>query len=111
MSTRKIDDLELLRRILAFDEDLLREDYPRELVEAELREAGLDPEEVGRRGEAFVKNLMAERADAATKASRTRLRSPAKATSFLPPAKGAVSTLPLVRAKVPSENGPLGDGE
>lgn len=106
MSTGKIDDLELLRRILAFDEDMLRDDYPRELVRAELREAGLDPDEVGRRGEAFVKKLLAEKADSeGRKASRTRLRSPPRATSVTPPGKMA-SSLPPVRAKVPSDTGP-----
>lgn len=112
MSRRKIDAEELIRRILRCDEDLLRDDYPRHLVEAELRDAGLDPEDVGRRGEAFVKKLMADRAEAGSrKSSRTRLRSPVKATSPSPPAKATFSTLPPMRAKAPSDTGPLDDGE
>lgn len=107
MATGKIDDLALLRRILAFDDDLLRHDYPRELVRAELREAGLDPDAVGRRGEAFVKKLMAEREEVEDrKASRTRLRSPPRATSSVPPGN-APSSLPPVRPKTPSEAGPI----
>jgi hypothetical protein len=34
----------------ALDEDVLDEDYPMELVEQELREAGLDPERIARTG-------------------------------------------------------------
>jgi hypothetical protein len=48
-----------LRRLADFiDDDLLRDEYPIELVDEELRAQGMDPEEIGRRGEAFVRDLL-----------------------------------------------------
>ena len=82
MSKGKIDAEELVRRILRFDEDLLRDDYPRDLLDAEIREAGGDPEAIRAEGEAFVKKLLRDRAKAESRqASRTRLRSRAQTTS------------------------------
>ena len=88
MKKRITDPVEQWKALLALGEDdMLEPDYPEALVDQGLREAGLDPDEVGAEGEAFVKRLMAENAEAATrKASRTRLRSTTKATSSLPPA-------------------------
>ena len=37
--------------------DMLDPEYPMELIKQELRDAGLDPEEVGRRGEELVAEL------------------------------------------------------
>ena len=92
MSKRKIDSLELLRRIIRIDDDLLEPSYPRAFVDEELREVGSDPEKIGAEGEAFVKKLIAERGDTESrKASRTRLRSPAKAISPSPPAKARLT--------------------
>ena len=110
MSKRKIDAEELVRRILRFDDDL-RDDDPRELVDAEIRDAGDDPEALRAEGEAFVKKLLAEKAEVESrKASRTRLRSPPRAASSAPPGR-APSSLPPTRPKAPSEAGPRDDGE
>jgi hypothetical protein len=40
MSKRKMDAEQLVWRILRFDEDLLDPTYPKELVDAEIRDAG-----------------------------------------------------------------------
>ena len=52
----KIKSLEDLRQLLA--EDLLDPEYPMELVEQELREAGLDPEKIAKDGQEFVDKLL-----------------------------------------------------
>jgi hypothetical protein len=112
MSKRKIDAEELVRRILGFDEDLLRDDYPQELVHAEIRDAGGDPEAIRAEGEAFVNKLVAERSEAeSVKESRTRLRSSVKPTSSVPPAKETVSSMPPMRPNQSSETGPLEDSD
>ena len=113
MKKRITDPVEQLKALLTLgDDDMLDADYPKALIDAELREAGGDPEQIGAEGEAFVKRLLAEKAAAASrKASRTQLRSAAKAMSSSPPARTAFSTLPPMRAKQPSDTGPLDDGE
>jgi len=50
-------DAKLWAELRAIDEDLLRADSPLEGVDRVLREAGADPEEVGRRGARFVAGL------------------------------------------------------
>lgn len=109
MSKPKIDAEELVRRILRFDEDFLRDDYPKALIEAELRDAGADPDEIGREGEAFVKKLIAERAEVESrKPSRTRLRSSTKTTTSSSPPR-VPSSLPPTRSNAPSESGPINE--
>jgi hypothetical protein len=54
------DPRDVLRAIEAIAEDVLDADYPEELVDAELREAGLDPVEVARRGSELAARLLAE---------------------------------------------------
>lgn len=100
MPKKKPDAIEVLRAIADSDDDLLDLDYPEALVDAELRAAGLDPREVEARGERFVQKLIAERVDAARKASTTRLRS----TTTKPN-----SSLPPMREKAPSESGPTNE--
>jgi hypothetical protein len=94
-------------RAIARD-DMLAPDYPEELLDEELREAGADPDELGRHGEEFVKKLLAEREAALRrKASGTRLRSRSKVSSSLPPSPKTASSLPPVGPKVSSDTGPL----
>lgn len=47
----------------SIDSDVLRADYPQDMVDAELREMGLDPTDVGARGVALVEKLKANRTD------------------------------------------------
>lgn len=99
MAKKKIDPADVLRAIADSDGDLLDWEYPEALVDEELRQGGIDPREVEARGEAFMKRLIAERADADRKASTTRLRSTGKQHSSLPP----------VREKTPSQSGPINE--
>lgn len=52
---------ELVAKLERLDDDLLDPDYPIELVERELRDIGLDPDEVGRRGVELVERLKKQR--------------------------------------------------
>lgn len=45
----------------ALDADVPEPDYPIEAVDQELRDMGVDPDEVGQRGEELVQGLLAER--------------------------------------------------
>lgn len=46
--------------------EVLEPDYPIELVDQELREAGGDPEAIGKRGVALVEKLLAKRMERAS---------------------------------------------
>lgn len=46
--------------------EVLEPDYPIELVDAELRDAGGDPEAIGKRGAALVESLLAKRRERAS---------------------------------------------
>ena len=108
MSKRKIDDVELLRRIVRLDADLLDPSYPEVLIDEALRDAGGDPEQIGAEGEAFVKKLRAERS---RKESGTRFRSRSKVSLSTPATAKAASSLPPTRPKASSDTGPLDDPE
>jgi len=61
---KQLDAQRLARALRSMEEDVLDADYPVEQVDEELRETGLDPEAVARRGRDFVAGLLAEaRAD------------------------------------------------
>jgi hypothetical protein len=62
--TKLRDPRDVLRAIEAIADDILDADYPEELVDQELREAGLVPEEVARRGADLAARLLAERREA-----------------------------------------------
>jgi hypothetical protein len=62
--TKKRDPREIVRAIDRIAEDVLDPDYPDELVDEDLREMGLDPEAVGRRGADLAARLLAERREA-----------------------------------------------
>lgn len=61
MSDAEKSDIELWRALDALDEDLLDPDFPIEHADAVLRTAGLNEEDVQRRGTAFVASLAKER--------------------------------------------------
>lgn len=46
--------------------EVLEPDYPIELVDAELREAGGDPDAIGKRGAALVRDIIAKRRERAS---------------------------------------------
>jgi hypothetical protein len=46
--------------------EVLEPDYPIELVDEELREAGGDPEAIGKRGAALIETLLAKRRERAS---------------------------------------------
>ena len=104
MKKRITDPVEQLRALLTLgDNDMLDADYPKALIDAELRDAGGDPEQVGAETEAFVKKLMAERAEAESrKASRTRLRSQRKASSSHPRRPRSPPCLRCARSSPPT---------
>jgi hypothetical protein len=57
----------------SIDADVLRGDYPPEMVDAELRAAGGDPEAIAKRGRAHVNTLLAARKDKASASARMAL--------------------------------------
>jgi hypothetical protein len=62
MASERRSDAELVRAIdLGLAEDVLSDDYPLEEVERELREAGLDPDQVAKRGSAAIQQLAKKR--------------------------------------------------
>jgi hypothetical protein len=101
MSKRTTDPREHLKALLGLDDDFLDPACPDALVEDELRRAGGDPHAIGERGAAFVARLASPKAAAST----TRLRSTTRGTSSSPPAH----TMPPIRPKTPSENGPINE--
>jgi len=58
---RTLDLEKLNKQQEGLDEDVLNKDYPIEKVEEDLREAGFDPDEVGKKGAALAKKLIKER--------------------------------------------------
>lgn len=64
-SKNKPGPAEVLRRMMkSLEEDDLNEDLPIEEVRADLREMGVDPDELGKRGAAFAKALLEKRREA-----------------------------------------------
>lgn len=55
-----------LRLLEVRTSEVLEPDYPIELVDAELREAGGDPDAIGKRGAALVNALLAKRRESAS---------------------------------------------
>jgi hypothetical protein len=88
MSDDKRDARVVMRAIERIAEDVLDPEYPKELLDEELREMGLDPEGVGRRGADLAQRLLAERREALRKeavASATPLAQRLEAARARPP--------------------------
>jgi hypothetical protein len=63
-ATNEKDPRDLLRALERIALDPLDPEYPKELVDEDLREMGEDPDDVGRRGAALAAKLLAERREA-----------------------------------------------